>query len=58
MRICGFDIDEYLKSNHNDCTQQLSLFTQNEDNDDIRPYVYVYSISQLYNVLTAAFTTR
>ncbi len=52
MRICGFDIDEYLKSNHNDCTQQLSLFTQNEDNDDIRPYVYVYSISQLYNVLT------
>ena len=52
MNIYGFDLEEYLRQNCNNADEQLSLFTQNEEKEDIKPYAYVYVIYRLYNVLT------
>ena len=52
MNIYGFDLEEYLRLNGTQKEEQLSLFNENEEKDDIKPYVYVYVINNLYEVLT------
>lgn len=49
-----FDIDEYVKNlNINEGNdEQISLFTEQKETVEIRPYIYSYSISKLYYVLT------
>ena len=51
MNICGFELEEYLNQNNHQAQEQLSLFSQNEDKEDIKPYAYVYIINKLYSVL-------
>ena len=51
MNICGFDLEEYLKVNYSQKEEQLSLFSQSEEKEDIKPYAYAYVINKLYNVL-------
>ena len=51
MNIYGFELEEYLNQNSHPEEEQLSLFNQNEEKVDIKPYAYVYIINKLYNVL-------
>ena len=51
MNIYGFELEEYLKQNSRQDEEQLSLFNQNEDKENIKPYAYVYIINKLYSVL-------
>ena len=51
MNICGFELEEYLNQNNHQDQEQLSLFSQNEDKEDIKPYAYAYIINKLYSVL-------
>ena len=46
----GLDLEEYLKTNNVNEEEQLSLFTQAEE-EDIKLYSYVYIINKLYKVL-------
>ena len=49
-----FDIDEYVKNlNINEGNdEQISLFTEQKETVEIRPYIYSYAINKLYYVLT------
>lgn len=47
----GFDLEKYLKQNSTITEEQLSLFSQSEEKEDIKPYSYAYIINKLYNVL-------
>ena len=47
----SFDVNEYLKQNSKCEEEQLSLFSQPEEKEDIKPYTYVYVINKLYSVL-------
>ena len=47
----GFDLEKYLKQNSTITEEQLSLFSQTEEKEDIKPYAYAYVINKLYNVL-------
>lgn len=47
----SFDLEEYLKSNSVKEEEQLSLFNQAEEKEDIKSYVYVYVINKLHEVL-------
>jgi len=51
MNIYGFDLEDYLKQNSEQKQEQLSLFSQSEEKEDIAPYAYAYVINKLYNVL-------
>ena len=46
-----FDLEEYLKQNLTKTEEQLSLFAQTEEKEDIKPYAYAYVINKLYSVL-------
>ena len=47
-----FDLESYLEKNSNQKEEQLSLFSQLEEKEDITTYVYAYAINKLYKVLT------
>ncbi len=47
-----FDLEAYLEKNSNQKEEQLSLFSQLEEKEDITTYVYAYAINKLYKVLT------
>ena len=46
-----FDLEEYLNQNNVKKEEQLSLFDNQEKNDDVKPYAYTYVINKLYKVL-------
>lgn len=47
----SFDLEEYLRLNSVNNEEQLSLFSQTEEKEDIKSYVYVYVINKLHKVL-------
>ena len=47
----SFDLEEYLNQNNQQEEEQLSLFSQASEKENIKPYAYVYVINKLYKVL-------
>ena len=48
-----FDIESYLNKNSKKENEQMSLFSQAEEKEDITHFVYTYAIYKLYEVLTS-----